>query len=151
VKKPLAKNSIKKEDPDDEQNGLADVAEASSAAAVQSKKGRKKAAVKGESFDEPITKNGPTDINDSAEGSVFKAKDHKASTGETTIIPGIKDFDLHFDFEAAVKAGQIEDDFDAYVEKRRVQIGKEPKSKKDTVKAKKPAAAGTRRSARTAT
>jgi hypothetical protein len=41
-----------------------------------------------------------------------------AGAAESYIL-GVKDSDLQYDFDRAVDAGEIEDDFEAYIEKRK--------------------------------
>lgn len=82
----------------------------------QSRKGRKK-AIKQENPETALSavKGKPSELAVSSAESVPTANDEG-------YIPGIKDSDLQYDFDMALDAGEIEDDFEAYVEKRKIEL-----------------------------
>jgi hypothetical protein len=54
-----------------------------------------------------------------AHTSIEPPPSNRSAGAAESYIPGMKDSDLQYDFDRAVDAGEIEDDFEAYIEKRK--------------------------------
>jgi hypothetical protein len=113
-----------KEEVVDEHNGVDETTEHSEVKAKpQSRKGRKKAIKQENSETAPSgVKGKPSELAVSSVGSVPTAKEG--------YILGIKDSDLQYEFDMALDAGEIEDDFEAYVEKRKIELAESQPKKR---------------------
>jgi hypothetical protein len=71
----------------------------------------------------------PTEFIHSLPGTI------PAVSAAENYIPGIKDSDLQYDFDTALDAGEINDDFEAYIEMRKVNL--KPSKREKTEKGRK--------------
>jgi hypothetical protein len=127
------KKAFKEEDLDDQYNESHDKQKGNSMDETtkfaegksnrRSKKGRRNTTKQESSgIDASPIKEEPTEFIHSPPGTIPVAS-------AENYIPGIKDSDLQYDFDTALDAGEIDDDFEAYIEMRKVNL-KPPKHKK---------------------
>ncbi|KAF4632762.1 hypothetical protein G7Y89_g5362 [Cudoniella acicularis] len=135
-KKALAKRGRKKAVKEEPAEGAPAGLESSFAAATATSKlpteGESSGPVKGEPADDTVNLAAPANEEASQgsavanSGSAQDSQNTDGAGGAETHIPGIKDSDLQAEFAAAVAAGEIEDDFDAFTEGKK---GEMPKKK----------------------
>ena len=116
TKKSKGKNAVKEEIVD-EQNDIDQVAEYQETSSKSQRKKRGRRAIKQES-------SGASSSTFKADpsGSIDASSEALSAGPSESYIPGLKDADLHNDFDRAVDAGEVEGDFEAYIEIRKTEL-----------------------------
>lgn len=109
TKKSKGKKAVKEESLDEQNDIDQAVEDTKTASKNRSKKGSKKATKQDNS------ETNPSDSIDPSSGAL-------ATASTESYIQGIKDSDLQYSFDTALDAGEIDDDFEAYIEMRKAEL-----------------------------